>query len=44
MADKHKKDEAGAPEPDEVTEVPQAAAPAEDAPAAAAGVKTLEVK
>ena len=36
MADKHKKDEAGAPEPDEVTEVTEAAAPAEDEPAAAA--------
>ena len=35
MADKHKKDEAGAPEPGEVTEVTQAAAPAEDEPAAA---------
>ena len=34
MADKHKKSEAGAPEPDDVTEVTQAAAPAEDEPAA----------
>jgi len=34
VADKRKRDEAGAPEPDEVTEVTQAAAPAEDEPAA----------
>ena len=41
MADTHKKMEAGAPEPEEVTEVTQAAAPAEDEPDAAGATKVL---